>query len=105
MTIVAARVTSRGLWIPRALIAAWGNIHEVEIEGRPDAVVITPKSIHPDAQRAEILDRMKAVGLIEDLSWPQATSVASETRMHLAEVLSRGKPLSEIIMEDREEYA
>jgi len=69
------------------------------------ARVITPKSGRADAQRAEILGRMKAVGLIEDLLWPQATSVASETRMHLAEVLSRGKPLSEIIMEDREEHA
>jgi hypothetical protein len=61
MTIVAARVTSRGVWIPRALIAAWGKIQEVQIEGRSDAVVVTPKSSHPDTQRAEILGRMRVI--------------------------------------------
>ena len=105
MTIVAVKVTQRGVLVSRELIAALGNVQEVQIESRPDAVVITRKAAHGDTWRAEALDKMKAAGLIEDLPWAQPISVSPETRARVAEALSRGKPLSEIIMEDREEYA
>jgi len=48
---------------------------------------------------------MKAAGLIEELPWPQPPRVSAEVRARLAEKLSHGKPLSEILLEDREEYA
>jgi len=105
MTIVAVRVTRRGVLVSRELIAALGNVQEVQIESRPDAVVITRKAALGDAWRVEVLDKMKAAGLVEDLRWPQPARVSPETRARVAEALSRGKPLSEIIMEDREEYA
>ena len=47
---------------------------------------------------------MKAAGLVEDLRWPQPVPVSPEAA-HVCCTLSRGKPLSEVIMEDREEYA
>jgi hypothetical protein len=52
--------------------------------------------------RAQILREMKAAGLIEDLSWERPLAVSPEERARLAKQLSHGKPLSEIIIEDRE---
>ena len=51
MTIVAVRVTRRGVLVSRELIAALGNVQEVQIESRPDAVVITrkPRTVMPGA--------------------------------------------------------
>jgi len=48
---------------------------------------------------------MKAAGLIEDLPWAQPPAISPEERARLAERLSHGKPLSEIIIEDRENRA
>jgi hypothetical protein len=48
---------------------------------------------------------MKAAGLIEDLPSAQPLVVSSEERARLAKKLSHGKPLSEIIIEDREDRA
>jgi len=105
MTMIARRVTQRGVLIPRALIRAWGNVQEVEIEQRPDAVVVKPKAARAGDLRDQVVSKMKAAGLIEELPWPQPVCVSVEDRACLAETLSRGKSLSEIIMEDREEYA
>ncbi|MCX6030863.1 MAG: hypothetical protein NT169_16405 [Chloroflexi bacterium] len=101
MTIIARRVTQRGVLVPRALIRAWGNIQEVEIEQRPDAVVIKPKAAHAGDLRGQVVSKMEAAGLIEKLPWPQPPRVSAEVRARLAEKLSRGKPLSEIVLEDR----
>ena len=37
------KVTSQGVLVPRSLIQAWGDIQEVEIEQRPDAIIIRPR--------------------------------------------------------------
>ena len=37
------KATSRGVLVPRALIEAWGDIQEVEIEQHLDAIIIKPK--------------------------------------------------------------
>jgi len=59
----------------------------------------------PDQLRAQIVSEMKAAGLVEELPWSQPPPVSSEERARLAEKLSHGKPLSEIIIEDREDRA
>lgn len=48
---------------------------------------------------------MKADGLVEALPWKQPPRVSSEKRAELAERLSRGKPLSQVIIEERKERA
>ncbi len=105
MTVIARRVTQRGVLVPRALIRAWGNVQEVEIEQRLDAVIIKPKAARTGDLRDQVVSKMKAAGLIEELPWSQPPRVSVEVRARLAERLSHGKPLSEIIMEDREGYA
>ena len=105
MVVVAAKVTPRGVLVPRSLIATWGNVREVEIERHADTVIIRPKPAEVAPWRGQVISKMKAAGLIEDLSWPEPLVVSPEARARLTEKLSLGKPLSELIMEDREEYA
>jgi virulence-associated protein VagC len=105
MTKVAVKVTSRGVLVPRPLIAAWGDVQEVEIEQKADALIIKPKANRVSQLQAQIVSQMKAAGLIEDLLWAQPPVVSSEERERLAKKLSRGKPLSETIIEDREDRA
>jgi hypothetical protein len=102
---VAVKVTPQGVLVPRPLIRAWGDVEEVEIEQRPDALIITPKEHQADQTRARIVGDMKAAGLIEDLPWAQPREVSPEERADLAKKLSYGKPLSQVILEDRESYA
>ena len=44
MTSVDMKVTSRGVLIPRTLLAAWGDVEKVEIEQCEDAILIRRKS-------------------------------------------------------------
>lgn len=55
--------------------------------------------------RDQIVREMKADGLVETLPWPQPSTVSSAERARLAEKLSHGRPLSEVIVEEREESA
>jgi hypothetical protein len=105
MTVVAAKVTARGVLVPRALIAAWGDVREVEIEKHADTVVIRPRPAEAAPWRGQVIGKMKAAGLIEEMPWPEPPVVSPEARARLAAKLSHGKPLSELIQEDREEYA
>ncbi|GAB4549647.1 MAG: hypothetical protein Kow0063_44460 [Anaerolineae bacterium] len=101
MTKVAVKVTSQGVLVPRPLITAWGDVEEVEIEQQADAIIITPKVNQASQLQAQIVRQMKTAGLIEDLPWAQPRQVSPEERARLAKKLSHGKPLSEIIIEDR----
>ncbi len=63
MTVFAAKVTPCGVLVPHALIATLGNIREVEIEKRADALVIRPTPSMTAALRGRLLDKMRAAGL------------------------------------------
>jgi hypothetical protein len=104
-TVIAVKVTPQGVLVPRPLITAWGDIEEVEIEQRANAIIVKPKTDRADGLHAQIVSEMKAAGLIEDLPWEHPPVVSSEERARLARKLSHGKPLSEIIIEDREDRA
>ena len=97
------KVTSQGVLVPRPLLQAWGDVQEVEIEQRNDAIIIKPKGRSADQLRERIIDEMRAAGLVEDLGWTTPPVVSAEERARLARVLSGGKPLSEIIIEERED--
>ena len=97
------KVTSRGVLVPRPLIQAWGDVKEVEIEQRTDAIIIKPKGRSADQLRARIVEEMRSAGLIEDLGWAMPPIVPADERARLAKVLGGGKLLSEIIVEERGE--
>ena len=60
--VVAAKVTPQGVLVPRPLIAAWGDIQEVEIEQHADVIVIKPKTNRASQLHAQIVSEMKAAG-------------------------------------------
>ena len=100
-----AKVTEEGVLVRRPLIEGWGDVQEVEIEQRPDAIIITPKGPAAAQLRDRIIEEMKAAGLVEDLPWTAPREVSEAERARLAATLSQGKPLSEIIIEEREDRA
>jgi len=102
---IAVKVTPQGVLVPRPLIAAWGDVEEVEIEQHPDAIVIKPKATRANQLPAQTVSEMKAMGLVEDLPWAQPPVISPQERARLAKRLSCGKPLSEIIIEDRQDRA
>ncbi len=59
----------------------------------------TPR--HAKQLPPRLIAEMKTAGLIEDLSWPRLPETPPEERASLAKKLSYGKPLSEIIIENR----
>jgi hypothetical protein len=103
-TDIEIKVTSQGVWVPRSLLAAWGDVEEVEIEQRADAIIIKPKGAQASV-RDQIVREMKADGLVETLPWSPPPMVSPAERVRLREKLSHGKPLSEVIIEAREERA
>jgi len=105
VTSTDMKVTSRGVLVPRPLLAAWGDVDEVEIEQREDAIIIKPKDTQSASAGDRIVRQMKADGLVETLPWKRPPTVSAEERAELGEKLSRGKRLSEMIIEGREERA
>ncbi|MBS1253989.1 MAG: hypothetical protein MAG451_03045 [Anaerolineales bacterium] len=88
-TVIEAKVTSQGVLIPRPLLAAWGEVKEVEIEQHSDAIIVKPKSAPARELRAEIVREMKAAGLIEELPWTPPPTAPAEERARLATKASR----------------
>jgi hypothetical protein len=101
---VAVNVTPEGVVLSHPLLEAWGDAPELEIEQVADALVIRLKTERTQVND-QIVSAMKAVGLIEDLPWTQPPVISGEERARLAEKLGRGRPLSELILEEREGYA
>ena len=85
------------------MVKTWGEIDEVEIEQRPDGILIKPKNVPVISQHAQIVQEMKEAGLIEDLPW-EVSLPSPEVRIYLTERLSQGTSLSESILMDRDEY-
>jgi hypothetical protein len=100
-----AKVTKEGILVRRPLIEGWGDVEEVEIEQRPDAIMITPKGAAAVQLRDRIIDEMKAAGLVEETPWTPPPAVSEAERARLAAMRGQGKPLSEIIIEEREDRA
>jgi hypothetical protein len=103
--ILDVKITPEGVLIPHPLLEDWGDIQEVEIEKRADALVVKPKADLSTGLHNRIVNEMKAAGLIEELPWAPPLVASAEARARLAEKLGQGRPLSELILEDREERA
>lgn len=91
-----AQMTEDGLLVPRAMLQDW---KEIEIVQRPTYLIIKPRQ--PDGQREQLIQEMKEAGLIVELQGPPPPVVTLQERAALARRLSKGRPLSEIITEER----
>ncbi|MBU0490248.1 MAG: hypothetical protein KKA73_10800 [Chloroflexi bacterium] len=105
MAVVKAKITARGVLVPRSLLPAWGDVQEVEIEQRAGAIIIRPPARRSDPLHTRIVREMKAAGLVEELGWPAPPGVSAEARACLAKKLGQGQPLSELVIADREDRA
>ncbi len=92
------KLTEKGLFIPREAYASFG---EIEIIHTPHAIVIQPRL----PSRQQIIEVLYQSGLLVDrqrLPHPQQT-VSPQERTDLARKFGAGQPLSEFIIEEREE--
>lgn len=100
---IAAQMTPQGLLIPRAALGDW-RLEELEIIQEPQAIIIRPKSAST-GRRAQVRQILGAAGLLYQPDWDAPPSVSLEERAHLAKKLAQGRPLSEVIIADREDRA
>lgn len=101
-TKIEVQVTPEGLLIPRAAINEWleGGIEVVKEEER---IVIQPRPA-PPTERERVLQILEEAGLLVKPQWePTSPPVSDAELAKLAEKLSIGRPLSEIVIEEREE--
>lgn len=99
---VAAQVTPHGLLIPRAAIHEWLE-RGVEVVKDKERIVIQPKPA-PRGERERVLQILEGSGLLVKPQWePTSPPVSPAERAELAKKFSVGQPLSEILIEEREE--
>jgi len=100
-TTIAAQMLPQGLLIPRAMIQDWG---EVEVVKGKHRIVIQPKTLTPGQERELAIQALREDGLLYEPDWePDLSVISDKERAELAKRLSVGRPLSEIIIEERED--
>jgi len=102
-TPITAKMTSKGLLIPRAAIREWLE-RDIEVVKDKERIIIQPRPT-PLNERERILSILEASGLLlppEPLP-PFHEPLSPEERAELAEKFSVGRPLSEIVIEERED--
>jgi hypothetical protein len=102
MTTLSLTVTEDGLRLPRELFKRLG---EVEVIEREDYVLIKPKAAPEPASdlRPRVRSALVAAGLAATPDWPVPGVITTEDRARLAQALSVGKALSEVIIDERNE--
>jgi len=101
-TSVAVQITPRGLLIPRQDIHEWLE-RGIEVTRDEKQIVIRPRPA-PRTERERILHLLEASGLVVKPHWPPTSPPVSLVELdELAQKFSVGQPLSEIIIEEREE--
>lgn len=98
-TPVSVKVTKEGLLLPRQ---AYQDLGEVEVLRRPDYILIKSKAISNRELHARITEILRKAGLLVELTWERPPTVPPEERAELSRKFSIGRPLSEIIIEERE---
>lgn len=102
MAAITVEITAQGLLIPRAAIREWLEAGEIEAIKDQDRLIIQPKPA-PLTEREQILQILAASGLLIKPDWPPLSPpVSPEERAELAKKLSVGRPLSELLLEERE---
>jgi len=99
-TQIAAKMTSEGLLIPRNALQGWDEVDVIKEED--ERITIRPQALTAQRERALALQALRDDNLLADLDWDPAQPPATpEERTELAKKLSAGRPLSEIVIEER----
>jgi len=99
-TPVPVKITEEGLFLPRQ---AYQDLGEVEVLRHPDYILIKSKAISNRGLRDQVTEVLREAGLLVEPTWERPPTVPPEERAALARKFSTGRPLSEIIIEEREE--
>jgi hypothetical protein len=99
-TQIAAKMTSEGLLIPRDALQGWDEVDVIKEED--ERITVRPQTSTDQQKRALAIQALRDDSLLADLDWDPAQPPATpEERAELAKKLSTGRPLSEIIIEER----
>jgi virulence-associated protein VagC len=100
MSTIAVQITEQGILLPRAAYQDWGDVEVIREEQR---IIIRPKAATVRQERELAVQALREDGLLATLNWEATYPPTSlEERAELAKKLSAGRPLSEIIIEERE---
>ena len=99
-TVETARMTDEGLLLPREMVQDLG---EVEIVRRPDYILIKSKVVHDRELHDQARKVLREAGLLVEVHRKPLPEVPPEERAEIARRLASGRPLSEIVIEEREE--
>lgn len=100
-TTITAQMTPQGLLIPRAALGDW-ILEELEVIQEQQAIIIRPKPTPMDTQD-QVRQILDAAGLLYQPPWETPPPVSPEERAKLARKLAQGRPLSEVIIAERED--
>lgn len=101
-TTITVQITPQGVLIPHAAVQEWIE-QGLEVIKDEQRIIIQPRSA-PRTERERVLRILEESGLLVKPRWePVIPPVSPEERAELAKKLSVGRPLSEIIIEEREE--
>lgn len=101
-TQIKVKITPQGLLIPRTALGDWLEQGELEVVKAEKQIIIQPKST-PLTEREQVWQILEQAGLltpVEPLP-PDHVPLSPEEKKGLARKLSQGRPLSEVIMEER----
>ena len=98
-TTLAVQMTPQGILIPRAAFQDWGK---VEVLWEKRRIIVQPQTSTPAQERELVIRALRKDGLLVEMAGePLSPPVTPEERAELAKKLSVGRPLSEIVIEER----
>ncbi|HFD40334.1 MAG TPA: hypothetical protein ENJ31_10885 [Anaerolineae bacterium] len=99
-TTLTVQMTRQGLLLPRADLGDWYSTDLEAIWGQ-ECIVIRPR-LAVDT-RSQVRQVLQAAGLLYEPRWEPPPSRSAQDRARLAARLAHGRPLSEIVIADRED--
>ena len=102
-TVIVTQMVPQGLLVPRSALGEWLE-RGVDVVKEKERIVIRPKPVMLD-EREEAIRILEAAGLLLPPEPLPASHVpiSDEKRAELSRKFSIGRPLSQIIMEERVE--
>ena len=101
-TVIATQVVPQGLLVPRSALGEWLE-RGVETVRENERIIIRPRPVKLD-EREEAIRILEEAGLLVKPDWEPAVPPVSDAELdELARKFSVGRPLSQIIMEERAE--
>jgi len=102
-TTVTVQMTPDGLLVPHAAVAGWT---EIEVIKRDQQMIIRPKKLSAQQEWETMVQALRQARLtspLADTLSQQAAPISPARRAELAQAMAVGRPLSEIVIEERAE--